>query len=57
MAGTVGIEAAQFLAMQWARSDLFILRYEDLIADPEGALRRVCDFVELPYQPTMLQFS
>ena len=32
------------------------LRYEDLIADPETALRKVCDFIELPYDPAMLEY-
>ena len=32
------------------------LRYEDLVADPEGALRRVCEFVELPWDSAMLDY-
>jgi hypothetical protein len=32
------------------------LRYEDLVADPEAALRRVCEFVELEYDPAMLAY-
>jgi hypothetical protein len=32
------------------------LRYEDLIEDPEGILRRVCDFVKLDYDPAMLRY-
>ena len=32
------------------------LRYEHLIDDAEGALRRVCEFVELPFDPTMLTY-
>jgi hypothetical protein len=31
------------------------LRYEDLVADPESALRRACDLVELGYDPAMLR--
>jgi Sulfotransferase family len=30
------------------------LRYEDLVADPEPALRRVCELIELGYDPAML---
>ena len=32
------------------------LRYEDLVADPEPALRRVCELVELDYDPAMLAY-
>jgi sulfotransferase family protein len=34
----------------------FELRYEDLVADAESALRRVCDFVELGFDPAMLDY-
>ena len=30
------------------------LRYEDLVADPERELGRLCEFVELEYRPEML---
>ena len=29
------------------------VRYEDLLADTEATLRRVCEFIELPYDPAM----
>jgi hypothetical protein len=32
------------------------LRFEDLVLDTEPALRRVCDFVELPWDPAMLAY-
>jgi hypothetical protein len=32
------------------------LRYEDLVAEPESELRRVCDFLELPYHADMACF-
>jgi Sulfotransferase family len=32
------------------------LRYESLVRDPEAELRRVCAFVELPYDPAMLAY-
>ncbi len=32
------------------------VRYEDLIADPEAALRRVCRFTELEFDPVMLAY-
>jgi hypothetical protein len=31
-----------------------LVRYEDLVADPEGTMRRVCVFVGLEYDPAML---
>ena len=34
---------------------LIEVRYEDLIADPEGTLRRVCEFIELPYDAAMIE--
>jgi hypothetical protein len=30
------------------------VRYEDLIADPEATLRRVCEFIDLPFNAAML---
>ena len=32
------------------------VRYEDLITDTEGVLRRVCEFVELDFDPAMLTY-
>lgn len=32
------------------------LRYESLIRDPEAELRRICEFIELPYDPRMLDY-
>ena len=32
------------------------VRYEDMITDTEGVLRRVCDFVELEFDPAMLRY-
>lgn len=39
-----------------ARPDALRLRYEDLIVDPEGSLRTVCDFAGLPFDAAMLRF-
>ena len=33
------------------------LRYEDLVADPERELRRVCDHASLPWEPGMLDHT
>ncbi len=32
------------------------LRYEDLLCDTPGELRRVCDFIDLPFEASMLSF-
>ncbi|MGB2850352.1 MAG: sulfotransferase [Solirubrobacterales bacterium] len=32
------------------------IRYEDLVGNPEGTLRRICEFLELPYDAEMLDF-
>jgi hypothetical protein len=31
-------------------------RFEELIDDTEGAVRRICDFIDLPYDPDMLTY-
>jgi hypothetical protein len=32
------------------------IKFEDLVADTEGVVRRVCDFVELDFDPVMLDY-
>lgn len=32
------------------------VRFEDLVADPEPELRRVCEFIDLPYDAAMLTY-
>jgi hypothetical protein len=32
------------------------LRYEDLVTDPEPALRKACELIELDYDPAMLEY-
>jgi hypothetical protein len=36
--------------------DYLEVRYEDLVAEPEATLRRVCDHIELEWSPTMLSY-
>ena len=33
------------------------LRYEDLVAEPERELRRVCEHASLPWEPAMLEYA
>jgi Sulfotransferase family len=37
-------------------TDYLEIRYEDLVADPEGTLRRICAHIELDYSPRMLGY-
>ncbi len=43
-------------AAEIADSDYVEVRYEDLIGDTEGVLRRICELVELDYDPVMLSY-
>lgn len=36
------------------RNRLVLLRYEDLIRDPEGKCKELCRFLEIPFHPDML---
>jgi hypothetical protein len=46
-------------ALEAARQtyDGHTVRYEDLTADPERELRRICGFLGVPYEPTMLDYG
>lgn len=48
-----------FKPLQKAREALdgHTLRYEDLTADPERVMRGVCDYLEVEFEPTMLQYG
>jgi hypothetical protein len=36
--------------------DVFVQRYEDLVANPAGALQRICGFLGVQYAPEMLNY-
>ena len=38
------------------RPDCVVYRHEDLIDSPETVLRKICDFLELPYDEDMLRY-
>jgi hypothetical protein len=46
-------------ALEAARQtyDGHTVRYEDLTTDPERELRRICDFLGVAYEPTMLDYG
>jgi hypothetical protein len=50
------IAAAREGAAEIPERSYMELRYEDLVADPETALRRICKFVELDFDPAMLAY-
>ena len=43
-------------AAEIAPSDYLEVRYEDLISDTESVLRRVCELIDLEYDPAMLDY-
>ncbi|MEO5873949.1 MAG: sulfotransferase [Streptosporangiaceae bacterium] len=48
LAYATGIEAAR------ATANALTIRYEDLVAEPDKATRRICDFLGVAWQPDML---
>jgi hypothetical protein len=46
-------------ALEAARQayDGHTVRYEDLTADPERELRRICSFLDVPFEPGMLEYG
>jgi hypothetical protein len=34
-----------------------VVRYEELTSDPEAELRRVCEYLEVPFEPQMLEYD
>jgi hypothetical protein len=46
-------------AVQEARRILpgHTIRYEDLVADPEAQMRRVCEFLRIEFEPSMIEYG
>jgi hypothetical protein len=46
-------------AVQAARRTLpgHTIRYEDLVADPEAQVRRVCEYLRVPFEPGMIEYG
>jgi hypothetical protein len=63
--GGVGAGAAEWLSsarmatrnVQRYPNNVRVLRYEDLVSEPERHLRAICDFIDEPYTPEMLTFD
>jgi hypothetical protein len=36
---------------------IYTLRYEDLVAEPEDHIRKICDFLQMEFEPSMLDVS
>ncbi len=49
-----GLKVYQWLAES---GKIFLLRYEDLLAQPEQELRALCAFLEIPFEYQMLEFQ
>jgi hypothetical protein len=50
------VEAARGLGRRVGRRYLE-LRYEQLVAEPEPEVRRICEFAGLPFEPGMLEYA
>jgi hypothetical protein len=52
----VEVAAARSLGRRVGPSRYRELRYEDLVADPQGTVRSLCDFAGIPFAPDMLEY-
>lgn len=50
----------QQIGMYWldklAKTDIFTVRYEDLLTDPQGMVKSICAFLGVEYQDSLLNF-
>jgi len=50
------LEANEIVLAERDAPDTILLRYEDLVRQPEEWLRRVCEFTGIPFRESMLRF-
>ncbi len=50
------IDSNEIARREQNSGDAIVVRYEDLVQDPEGQLRKICAFIDLPYSPEMLNY-
>ena len=53
----IEVEAARELGRQVGPSRYLEVRYEALVAGMESAVKRICEFADLPYEPSMLEYA
>jgi hypothetical protein len=51
------VSGAQALGRRVGAARYHELRYEHLVADPEGTVRAICAFAEIPFEPAMLEYA
>ncbi|WP_246810082.1 sulfotransferase [Methyloligella sp. GL2] len=50
------VDASEIATEARGADDAIVVRYEDLIADPQDVLEKVCGFVGMPFDPAMLEY-
>jgi len=55
--GRIHLDFGSVIAPDLFRDRYHVVRYEDLIGDPEGTLQGLVDEIGLPFDPAMLSFS
>jgi hypothetical protein len=51
------VRRAQALGRKVDRTRYLEVRYEELVADTEGVTRSICDFAEIRFEPSMLEYA
>ena len=51
----------QQIGISWlsdlSSKDIFVVKYEDLLSDPQAAVKSLCDFLDEPFEKSMLDFA
>jgi LPS sulfotransferase NodH len=53
----VEVEGARELGRRLGPSRYLEARYEELVSDPESAVRGICAFAAIPFEPSMLEYA